>query len=180
MKDDRIIIAETHRLVVRHFSENDLEDLSAILADPEVMKFSLKGVKTKTETKELIQRIISDYQSKGCGLYAVILRENKQLIGYCGFFFWSIAGKEEVEIGYRLDPKYWGRGLATEAAIAVRDYGFEKFNFSSLISLIQAKNIASIRVAEKTGLKYEKDYNLMGLSVRIYRIFKNSNLTNIR
>jgi len=172
---DRVIIAETHRLVVRHFSDNDLEYLAAILADPEVMKFSLKGVKTKTETKELIRRIISDYQSKGCGLYAVILRENKQLIGYCGFFFWSIAGKEEVEIGYRLDPKYWGRGLATEAAIAVRNYGFEKFNFSSLISIIEAENIASIRVAQKIGMEYEKDYIFMGMSVKIYRIFQESN-----
>ena len=176
MNDRQVIIAETPRLFLRHFCENDLEYLAPILADPEVMKFSLKGVKNKEETKEFIQKIISDYKTKGYSLYAVIHREKEQLIGYCGLFFWSsIARQEEVEIGYRLDPNYWGRGLATEAAIAVGDYAFEKFNFSSLISIIEPENIASIRVAEKIGMEYEKDYNLMGVLVRIYRILKQSN-----
>ena len=176
MNDRQVIIAETPRLFLRHFCENDLEDLAPILANREVMKFSLKGVKNKEETKEFIQKIISGYKTKNYSLYAVIHREKEQLIGYCGLFFWSsISGKEEVEIGYRLDPKYWGRGLATEAAIAVRDYAFKKFNFSSLISLIQSQNIASIRVAEKIGMEYEKDYTFLGISVKIYRIFKQSN-----
>ncbi|MGF1486756.1 MAG: GNAT family N-acetyltransferase [Prochloraceae cyanobacterium] len=65
--------------------------------------------------------------------------------------------------------------MATEAAIAVRDYGFERFNFSNLISLIQSKNIASIRVSEKIGMEYEKNYIFMEMSVKIYRIFHESN-----
>ncbi len=167
-----IIVAETSRLILRHFSEKDLESLASILADPKVMKFSLKGVKSKEETKLFIQKILSDYKSKGYGLYAVIERKQEQLIGFCGLFCWSIEEKEEVEIGYRLDPNYWQRGLATEAAQAVRDYAFKKFNFPSLISIIEPANIASIRVAEKTGLKYEKDYTFFGIPVRIYRLYK--------
>ncbi|MDJ0727019.1 MAG: GNAT family N-acetyltransferase [Prochloraceae cyanobacterium] len=173
MSDRDVIIAETSRLIIRHFSAADLESLAPILANQKVMKFSLKGAKTKAETQIFIEKILADYQTKGCGLYAVIFRENMQLIGFCGLFFWpSIAGKEEVEIGYRFDPNYWGRGLATEAAKAVRDYAFTKFNFTSLISLIEPANIASIRVAEKNGMKYEKDDNFLGILARIYRIFK--------
>ena len=140
MNDRQVIIAETPRLFLRHFCENNLEDLAPILADPEVMKFSLKGVKNKEETKVFIQKIISDYKTKGYSLYAVIHREKEQLIGYCGLFFWSsISGKEEVEIGYRLDPNYWGQGLATEAAIAVRDYAFESSIFPVLFLLFSLK-----------------------------------------
>ena len=176
MNDRQVIIAETPRLFLRHFCENDLEDLAPILANREVMKFSLKGVKNKEETKEFIQKIISGYKTKNYSLYAVIHREKEQLIGYCGLFFWSsIARQEEVEIGYRLDPKYWGRGLATEAAIAVRDYAFESLALNRLISLIQPENIASIKVAEKIGMEYEKDYIFRGMSVKIYRILKQSN-----
>jgi RimJ/RimL family protein N-acetyltransferase len=58
-----------------------------------------------------------------------------------------------VEIGWRLDPDYWGRGLATEAAAAVLRDGFERLGFSRLISIIYRENVASRRVAEKIGLR---------------------------
>jgi ribosomal-protein-alanine N-acetyltransferase len=165
-----MIVLKTPRLILRKFVRDDLDALASIFADPQVMYFSANGVRTKAETETWIENTISSYQTEGFGLYAAIEREHLQLIGFCGLLVWSIDGLREIEIGYRFTPSYWGKGLATEAAIAVRDYGFEKLEFSSLITIIQPDNIRSVRVAEKLGMKYEKNFIFMGLQVNLYRI----------
>lgn len=114
----------------------------------------------------------SRYEIEGCGYYAVIHREHKQLIGYCGLLSCSLEGKQKVEIGYRLDPSYWRKGLATEAATAVRDYAFEKLSLDELIALIHPKNIASIKVAAKIGMKFDRNCIFKKMPVEIYQIFK--------
>src|SRR5205807_7864742 len=82
--------------------------------------------------------------------------------GFCGLVSQSVEGVEEVEVGYMLDKAYWGRGLATEAARASRDYGFERLGLRRLISLINPENAASLRVAEKNGMRYERDAEFNG------------------
>jgi len=85
------------------------------------------------------------------------------VIGYCGlFFFPDIEGQAEVEIGYRLARSVWGKGYATEAAKAVRDYAFNVLRLERLIAMIDPSNIASIRVAEKIGMHYEKEVMFEG------------------
>ncbi|MSR60370.1 MAG: N-acetyltransferase [Planctomycetaceae bacterium] len=80
------------------------------------------------------------------------------MTGYCGVFQYPDVGRQpETEIGYRLARPHWGRGYATEAARALRDYGFGTLSLARLIALIDPRNAASIRVAEKIGLRYEKD-----------------------
>ncbi|MDQ2691068.1 MAG: GNAT family N-acetyltransferase, partial [Chloroflexota bacterium] len=93
--------------------------------------------------------------------------------GYCGlFYFPDVGGKPEVEIGYRLRRSAWGKGFATEAACAVRDFAFNSLGMQRLIALIDPDNIASIRVAEKLGMQYEKDIMLPGYTHpdRIYAV----------
>jgi [ribosomal protein S5]-alanine N-acetyltransferase len=173
-----MVVLETSRLILRKFVREDLDALASIFADSEVMRFSTKGVRTKAETQVWIENTISSYQTEGFGLYAALAKperspidcEHKCLIGFCGLIVWSIDECREVEIGYRFTPSYWGKGLATETAIAVRDYGFAKLGLNSLIAIIQPENIRSIRVAEKIGMKPEKDFIFMGLQVRLYRI----------
>jgi RimJ/RimL family protein N-acetyltransferase len=91
-------------------------------------------------------------------------------IGYCGFFYHPEHGIEDIEIGYRLDPDYWNRGLITEAARAVRDQGFRDFKLSRVISLIHPENIPSRRVAEKNGMKVEKEITFRGFPTLVYAI----------
>ena len=95
--------------------------------------------------------------------------ENK-LIGYCGFFRQTVDDLEEIEIGYRLDPLYWGRGIATEAARAVRDYGFEDLGLERAISLIHPDNFPSRRVAEKNGMTMEKETIFRGFPTIVFAI----------
>ena len=163
-------IAETERLLLRPFMLADLDAMAAILGNPEVMRFSLRGPYSREETAAFLDRVIGHYADRGAGLYAVIGNASKAVLGYCGYYFQEIDDREEWEIGYRLDPAFWGRGLATEAACAVRDYGFATLRRRRFISIIEAENTASIRVAEKMGMQHEKDSVFKGIRVRIYAL----------
>lgn len=166
------IITETPRLILRYFTYEDLDDLAPMLADPQVMYFSARGVQTRDQTRKFLNWMLSSYQQEGFGLYAVIHKETLKLIGFCGLLMWDLKQQKEVEIGYRYATKYWGQGLGTEAAIAVRDYAWNQLGLNRLICIIQPENYRSIRVAEKIGMKYEQDTVFMYLDVRIYSMSK--------
>ena len=162
---------KTQRTILRRFREEDLEELGEVLGHPDVMRFSLSGPYSREQSKEFIDWCLSQYEEKGAGLYAVVYQESQRVIGYCGYFFQTIDGVEEVEIGYRLHPDYWNQGLATETSKAVQSNGFDRLGFNRMISIIESENTASIRVAEKNGMKYEKDSLFQNkIPVRIYSI----------
>jgi ribosomal-protein-alanine N-acetyltransferase len=96
--------------------------------------------------------------------------ENNYLIGYCGFLHWHLDGVDEIEIGYRLNLDYWNRGLASEAAKAVRDHAFRDLTLSKVISLIHPDNIPSRRVAEKNGMKLERETVFRGFPTQVFAI----------
>jgi ribosomal-protein-alanine N-acetyltransferase len=166
-----MIIAETDRLLLRHFHIVDGEAMDRVFGDPEVMRYG-RGPQTPEWVRTWLRKCLEDYHQKwGFGLWAVIERQTQQTIGYCGLsHFEDIAGQAETEIGYRLARAYWGRGYATEAARAVRDYAFGTLGLPRLISIIDPRNIASARVAEKTELRYEKDAVFKEVAVHIYSI----------
>ena len=154
----------TERLFLRQFQTTDREPMYRIFCDPDVMRFS-DGVKTKEWVQAWLETCLERYQTWGFGPYAVVRQGNQDVIGYCGlFFFPDLDGKAETEIGYRLARSTWGQGYATEAACAVRDYAFTTLGMKRLIAMIDPSNLASIRVAEKIGMKYEKDVMLEGYS----------------
>ena len=161
-------ILETPRLIIRYFSIRDLEALVPILGDAKVMEFSIIGVHDKKQIRQFIEQRLLSYLTSGFGLYALIHKQDRELIGYCGFFVQKVGDRQEVEIGYRLASKYWGRGLATEAARAIYQYGRERFNFKRFICLIEPANSRSIRVAQKLEMKYEKNIIYHGIDVEMY------------
>ena len=133
-----------------------------IFCDAEVMRFS-DGIQTKEWVHAWLHKCLEGYQIWGFGPYAVVEQNSQNIIGYCGLFFCpDIDGQSEVEIGYRLARSAWGRGYATEAAKAVRDFALTTLGIQRLIAMIDPSNIASIRVAEKIGMKYEKEVMLEG------------------
>jgi [ribosomal protein S5]-alanine N-acetyltransferase len=162
------MLIETPRLLIRYFKIEDVDLLFEVFSDPDVMRFSIKGPLTKFETQQFINRCIEAYPNLGYSQYAVVLKESNMLIGHCGFFDQTIDNHVEVELGYRYAKLYWGKGLATEAACACRDYGFSQRLFKRIISIIEPDNIASIRVAEKAGLTFEKKSLFHGTSVNIF------------
>lgn len=152
---------ETERLFLRHLHILDSTPLKSVLGDSEVMEFGEK-IETEEKIRDWIKVHIRNYfVNWGFGPYAVVEKESGSVIGYCGlFYFPDINGREEVEVGYRLAKRYWGRGYATEAAIAVRDYGFCVLGLDRLVAMIDPGNIRSIRVAQKLEMTHEGDVKL--------------------
>lgn len=163
---------KTKRTLLRWFREDDLDDIAKVLGHPDVMRFSLNGPHSREQSKAFIDSCLSQYADKGSGLFAVIYQETQQVVGYCGFYFQVVDDVEEVEISYRLHPDYWHQGLATETVKAVQEYGFETLGFKRMISIIAPENTASIRVAEKNGMQYEKAASFHNIPAMIYSIGK--------
>ena len=163
-------IIETPRLTLRYITTLDAPALMPILGNKEVMRYSIIGVHNPRQIKQFIEQRLLSYLEYGFGLYALVHKQNQETIGYCGFFIQSIERKKEVEIGYRLAQKYWGQGLATEAGLAVIEYGRKRFNFQRFICLIEPENQRSIRVAIKLGMKLEKKIIYHGLDVAMYSL----------
>jgi len=165
-----VIVTETSRLILRYFTADDLDELAAILGDHQVMRYSIGGIKTRSQTQDFLNWILSNYEKYGFGLYAVTRRENQVLIGFCGLLVWFFEEVQEIEMGYRFAKEHWGQGLGTEAATAVRDYAWHKLNMKRLICIIQPENTRSIRVAKKLGMEHERNMFFQGLNVGIYSI----------
>jgi RimJ/RimL family protein N-acetyltransferase len=151
-------ILETKRLLLRHLVLDDLSDLFAFYRDPDVVQYIPDAPRTYEETREELEWFLNGHpQFPELGLWATIYRETGQFIGRCGLLPWTIDGKEEVEVAFALSKAYWGKGLATEVAQALALYGFEHLQLSRLICLIDRENAASIRVATKIGMTFEKE-----------------------
>ncbi len=163
----------TERLLLREFTEEDLSDFTLLMADPQVMEFSLKGTLSKEEAREYLQkRILSHYQKYGFGLWAIFIQETGQFIGLAGPITVMIDGLEEVEVGYRFAPKYWGKGFATEAVQVIINYLFSSLPLQKLIAIIDPRNHRSLKVAGRAGMHFWKKTCFHGFNVEIYAIHK--------
>lgn len=166
-----MIVAETERLLLRHFHVVDDAAMGHVFRDPEVMRYG-DGTKDIEWVRKWLRGCLEDYYSKwGFGLWAVVEKKNMTVMGFCGLSrFGDVGGQPETEIGYRLARRYWGQGFATEAASAVRDYAFGTLCLSRLVSIIDPRNSASIRVATKVGLSFEKEVTFQGFLDHLYAI----------
>jgi [ribosomal protein S5]-alanine N-acetyltransferase len=150
-------ILETKRLLLRPLTMDDLDALLALYSDTDVKKYVYTEAMTLEETREELEWAIKVYSEQpGFGLWATIHKETGEFIGRCGLLQWTIEDRTEVELTYMLAQKYWGKGLGTEVAQALMEYGIEKLNLSRLICCIDQENQASIRVAENLGMRFEK------------------------
>lgn len=143
---------ETERLYLREFVEEDLERLSEIYADEEVMKYIGKGVPLDVEqTGKIINAWTKKYYNEyGFGIWALIEKPSNLLIGHCGFNW--LQDKSDIEIAYLLAKDYWGKGLATEISKATLQYGFDVLNLKKIVALAYPQNLSSINVIKKIGM----------------------------
>jgi ribosomal-protein-alanine N-acetyltransferase len=151
-------ILETNRVFLRHLLPDDLDSLFALYRDPEVRRYFPEGTLTYEETREELEWFLHGHPDHPeLGLWAAIQKETGRFIGRCGLLPWTIDGRFEVEVAYLLAKEVWGQGLGTEAARALVEYGFGRLRLQRLICLIDRENLASIRVAEKIGMRFEKE-----------------------
>jgi len=161
---------ETPRLILRNFSVTDLDRIVELTSNPGFMRFSSGSLFDREQAEAFLERLVAPVRLGKPSQFAVILRETEKLIGYCGFFLQTFDQVEELEIGYRLDPDYWGRGLATEAARAVRDHAFRNLRAKRVISLILPENVPSRRVALKNGMRLEKETSFRGFRTQVFAL----------
>lgn len=160
----------TPRLLLRELKSADAPALFEVLGDPETMRFYPRPY-SREEVDEWIGRQIGRY-AMGAGLLGVVLRDSGTLIGDCGLVWQEVEGVQEPEIGYHVHREHQGRGYATEAARAVRDYAFGTLGCDHVISMIRPENLASRRVAEKNGLTVDRTVFWRGYDHCVYQIRK--------
>lgn len=162
-------VLETSRLLIRHLTLDDLNDLYALYCEREVTQYLLDIPKSYEETKEELEWIIKEsYGRYGFGLWAAILKKTGSFKGCCGLIPRKVDEREEVELACALSRKYWRHGLDTEAAQAIVQYGLEHLHFSRLICLITSDNHASIHVARKIGMTFEKEVEVDGKRILLF------------
>lgn len=144
---------ETERLLIREMQQSDLDALCRILCDEEVMRAAYESAFSPDEAQNWLNRHLKRYEDYGFGLWAVVLKENNEMIGQCGLTLQQWKEKELLEIGYLFQKAYWHRGYAAEAAIACREYAFTVLDADSVCSMIRDTHIASQNVAVRNGMK---------------------------
>ena len=151
-----MVILETDRLILRQFTTDDAEFILELVNEPSfIQNIGDRGVRTLEDARSYILRVaVASYEKNGFGLYLVRLTESGQAIGMCGLI--KRDGLEDVDIGYAFLPKFWSKGYALEAALAVRDYARGVIGLKRLVAITDPENQGSIRLLEKIGLKYEK------------------------
>jgi RimJ/RimL family protein N-acetyltransferase len=155
-------VVETERLILRAWrAAGDLPALAALNADAEVMRWIAPNRPLRAdESAALLERIEAHWREHGYGLWAVEPRDGGAgCIGFAGLSIPSFLPEvlPTVEVGWRLDRAWWGRGLATEAARACVAHGFGTLGLRSVVSIIDARNERSLRVAEKLGMRPGRD-----------------------
>jgi RimJ/RimL family protein N-acetyltransferase len=157
---------ETARLQLREMRADDAESLLAVFGDPRVMAaFGVEPFE-RARMDAWVARNLEHQVRHGYGLFSIVLKESRVVIGDCGLERLEIG----VELGYDLRSDYWNRGLATEAAIAVRDHAFDVLAIPRIVSLIRTGNWASRRVAEKVGMALAEETERDGVEYWIYAL----------
>lgn len=167
------MVLETQRLYLREITQDDYEALGKILQDEETM-YAYNGAFSAGETQEWLDRQIARYQKYGFGLWAVILKENDEMIGQCGLTMQPWNDREVLEIGYLLRKDCWHKGYAIEAAKACREYAFAELQADEVCSIIRDTNTASQKVAVRNGMivteKWTKHYRGIDMPHYLYSV----------
>ena len=156
------VFLATERLVLRRFTEADVDNLFDLDGDPEVMRFITGGKPTPRDEirDEFLPRFLHYYERfAGFGFWAAIEKSTGEFLGWFEFRPPEGSGLDEVELGYRLKKSAWGKGYATEGSRALIRKGFTELGVRRVVAQTMVVNIASRRVMEKAGLTLERTFH---------------------
>ncbi len=162
-----IPVLTTERLVLRGFTERDLDEFAAVTADPEVSRYLGDGSPLdRAATWRAMALTLGHWQLRGYGLWAAVERSSGRLVGRVGL--WNPEGWPGVEVGWLIARPRWGEGFATEAGRACVDYAFAVLGVDHVVSVIHPDNAASVRVAEKLGETFERRVEILSHPAVVY------------
>lgn len=157
---------DTERLRFRAVTMEDVDEFLALHEDPLVARFM--GSYDRDGMVEWMQKGLDEWAERGHGRVVILDREGGRFLGRAGLKHWPQFG--ETEVGWALRPEFRGKGIATEAGEAALKWGFEQFDLSCITAMIQPENTASVRVAERLGLRPQRNDTLLGAQVVVHAI----------
>lgn len=167
---------ETERLLLREILSTDIEGMFDLDANSEVHKYlGNKPVKSKEESAEVINFIRQQYIDNGIGRWAIIDKKTNDFIGWTGLKYETELTNNHqnyYDIGYRLRKKYWGKGIATESALAMLEYAFDQLQVNEVYAMADCENDGSNKILKKIGLNYIEKFILDGVEHNWYKIDK--------
>ena len=173
---------ETERLILRDLTEQDLQGIFELDSDPEVHSYlGNKPIKTLIEAKEIIDFIILQYRKNGIGRWAVIEKESGNFIGWSGFKYINDVINDRTQyydLGYRFIKKYWGKGFATESAMACLNFGFNKLEQKDIFAIADSRNLASNKILQKIGMTNINEFDYENVPHNFYEINKSNWIKN--
>jgi len=147
----------TERLILRKLTTEDLDDMFLLDSNPDVVKYvGIQPLTKKEESLKMIENIINQYEKNGTGRLAVIEKESNRFIGWSGIKLLTdeVNGFKNVyELGYRFLPEFWGKGYATESALASLDLGFNQLNADKIYAYADIENENSHKILTKLGFE---------------------------
>ena len=162
---------ETERLVLRPMDLEDQDRLVEILANPAVYEFlAMKEAPDKERCARMVRKYQRDWEQFGCGNWAVTLKGDPRLLGWCGLSM--LDETHEIELLYMLEEESWGKGYSSEAARASVRFGFEEAGLERIIALCFEENIGSQKVMQKSGLRYLGKEDYFGFELMLHEILK--------
>ena len=149
------MIIETERLILREMVIDDAQDMLRLHSNHQVQKYTGEVVITSLEEiRNKIKEFQSRDENRGFGRWVTILKKGKQFVGWAGLAY--LPEFDEIDLGYRFLPEYWGLGIATEASRAILTYGFDSLKLTKIIAIVMKENKVSIKVMEKVGMEFDK------------------------
>jgi ribosomal-protein-alanine N-acetyltransferase len=162
---------ETERLLLRKFTLEDLDELIELRSDDEVIKYlGGRRLQNPDAIARRLQFYIDCYSKFGFGMSAMIWKETNEMIGWSGLQ--PLDDTPEIEVGYGMIKRFWGKSIGYECATAWLSYGFEKASLERIVAVASPENTASWRIMEKCGMRYEKTETHYGTECVFYAISK--------
>ncbi len=143
---------ETERLFLRRLQDYDVDEIFKMRSDEEIMRYIRKPQTKREESLHWIEMISEKWDKEKIGFCGVIEKKSKSFVGWCGL--WRLIETNEIEVGYAIRKKFWGKGYATEAANRILQYGFEELNLEKIVAVATPENKASQNVMKRLGMKY--------------------------
>ena len=171
------IFAETKRLILREVLDSDLEGFYELDADPEVHRYlGNKPIESLKEAQQAIDFIRKQYTERGVGRFALVEKSSGDFIGWSGLKF-NTGEKEAIgkkndfyDVGYRLIPRYWNKGYATESSLAALNLGFNDLQLQTIVGAAETGNIASNKVLKKIGLLFMEEFQYEDVLINWYEL----------
>jgi RimJ/RimL family protein N-acetyltransferase len=161
----------TARLTFERLTEGHRTELRRFQTDPDVMRH-IGGIRTPEQTEAYVERNLRHWEQYGYGIWVLREQGRSEMAGVGVLRHLLVDGQDEVETGYGFFPEYWGRGLATEVAVACLERGFDRVELDSIVAVTDPGNSASHHVLRKVGMAYERDFDNDGGRASLFRIHR--------